>query len=87
MLTLANRSFNSRLILGTARYSDQETLLEAIKLSEAEIVTVSIRRLSEKGPSFSRLLEKEGLMLLPNTAGCNTAREAVLTAQMAQEAL
>ncbi|HET7322630.1 MAG TPA: thiazole synthase [Longimicrobiaceae bacterium] len=87
--TLGGRTFSSRLILGTARYPDPQAMLDAVAASGAEIVTLSIRRLNladSSGESLLDLLPKH-LTLLPNTAGCMTARDAVLTAQLAREAL
>jgi thiazole synthase len=88
--TLAGRTFNSRLLLGTSRYPDPRTLLDAIDASGTEVVTVSIRRLDladTSGESLLDLLGERPLTLLPNTAGCHTARDAVLTARLAREAL
>lgn len=88
--TLAGRSFGSRLLLGTSRYPDPQTLLEAIDASGTEIVTVSIRRINlhdTSGEGMLDLLPRERVTILPNTAGCLTARDAVLTAQLAREAL
>ena len=87
--TLAGRTFTSRLLLGTSRYPDPQTMLDAIEASGAEIVTVSIRRIALHNPSGEGVLDllPDDLTLLPNTAGCQTARDAVLTAQLAREAL
>lgn len=88
--TLAGRTFTSRLLLGTSRYPDPQTLLDAIDASGAEIVTVSIRRIelhSATGEGLLDLLDRERLTVLPNTAGCMTAKDAVLTARLAREAL
>jgi thiazole synthase len=88
--TLGGREFGSRLLLGTARYPDPQTMLDAIAASGAEIVTVSIRRLNladHSGEGVLDLLAGRRLTLLPNTAGCHTAKDAVLTAQLAREAL
>ncbi|MBB4636471.1 thiazole synthase [Longimicrobium terrae] len=87
---LAGRAFTSRLLLGTSRYPDAATLLEAIDASGAEIVTVSIRRMRLQGGTGESILElipRDRLALLPNTAGCMTAKDAVLTAHLAREAL
>lgn len=86
-LRIADRSFNSRLLIGTAGYPNQQVMLDAIEASGAEIVTVSIRRVSLEGYAESMLDLLEGKHILPNTAGCETARDAVLTAQLAREAL
>lgn len=88
--TLAGRTFTSRLLLGTSRYPDPQTLLNAIEASGTQIVTVSIRRISlhdASGEGLLDLLPRDRVALLPNTAGCETARDAVLTAQLAREAL
>jgi thiazole synthase len=88
--TLAGRSFASRLLLGTSRYPDPQTLLDALDASGAEIVTVSIRRVAlhgSGGEGILDLLPLDRVTLLPNTAGCQTAKDAVLTAQLAREAL
>jgi thiazole synthase len=87
---LADRTFKSRLILGSARYPNPGTMLEALNASGTEMVTVAIRRVNlNDGSSESvlNLLRKENYFILPNTAGCFTAKEAVLTAQLAREAL
>ncbi|MBA2573075.1 MAG: thiazole synthase [Gemmatimonadetes bacterium] len=86
--TLAGRTFSSRLLLGTSRYPDPQTMLDAIQASGTEIVTVSIRRISLHNTSGEGLLDilPPELTILPNTAGCQTARDALLTAQLAREA-
>ena len=87
-LTIAGRSFGSRLFLGTAGYPNQQIMLDALQASGAEIVTVSIRRISLKGYAESLVdLIGDRYHLLPNTAGCETVKDAVLTAQLAREAL
>ncbi len=90
-LTIANKTFNSRLIVGTSRYPDPHTMLEALNESGAEMVTVSVRRLnlnaSNGQESILGMLDRNKYSILPNTAGCYTAKEAVLTAQLAREAL
>jgi len=88
MLTLYGQSFASRLLLGTAQYPSPESLKQAVKASGAEIVTVSLRRESARaltGQGFWALIEELGCRVLPNTAGCRTAKEAIATAQMARE--
>ena len=87
-LEIAGRSFQSRLIMGTSRYPNQQVLLDALEASGTEMVTVSIRRVSVAG-SGETLYDLLGgrYHLLPNTAGCYTARDAVLTAQLSREAL
>src|ERR1700739_1997004 len=86
--TIADTSFASRLIVGTARYPNQQVMLDCLEASGAELVTVSIRRISLEGYAES-LVDLLGgrCRLLPNTAGCATVRDAVLTAELAREAL
>jgi len=90
-LIIAGKAFNSRLIVGTSRYPDPQTLLESLEASGTELVTVSIRRLNLSSgnghESVLNLIDREKYSILPNTAGCFTARDAVLTAQLAREAL
>src|SRR5258708_7780906 len=87
-LLLAGESFASRLLIGTAGYPNQQQMLDAIEASGAEIVTVSIRRISLEAYAES-LIDALGdrYRLLPNTAGCATVKDAVLTAELAREAL
>ena len=88
MLTLYGQSFASRLILGTAQYPSPASLKQAVAASGAEIVTVSLRRESSRartGQGFWSLIEAMGVRVLPNTAGCRTAKEAIATAKMARE--
>jgi thiazole synthase len=87
-LVIAGTSFSSRLIVGTARYPNQQILLDALEASGAELVTASIRRISLEGYSGSLIdLLGDRYRILPNTAGCVTARDAILTAELAREAL
>ena len=87
-LTIAGRTFRSRLFIGTARYPNRQIMLEAIEASGAEVVTVAIRRVrpDAEGENLYDLL-KDRYFILPNTAGCYTAREAIVTAHLAREAL
>ena len=80
----------SRLLLGTALYPSPKIMADAVKASGASIVTVSLRREQARGQTGTRFLElirDLGVHVLPNTAGCRTAREAITTAQMARELL
>lgn len=89
-LEIAGRQFSSRLILGSARYPNPGTMLEALEASGTEMVTVAIRRVNlqdQSGEAVLPLLRNAGYFILPNTAGCFTAKEAVLTAELAREAL
>jgi thiazole synthase len=87
-LIIAGRKLGSRLVLGTSRYPNQQVLLDALAASGTEMVTVSIRRISvaREGESLLELLGPR-YHLLPNTAGCYTAKDAVVTAKLAREAL
>lgn len=87
-LTIAGRAFGSRLFLGTAGYPNQQVMLDALEASGSELATVAIRRISLDGYAESLVDVLAGrVALLPNTAGCLTAKEAVLTAQLSREAL
>lgn len=87
-LALYGARFTSRLLLGTARYPSPQIMAEAVAVSGAEIVTVSLRREAARGRAgarFTDLISKLGCRVLPNTAGCRSARDAITTAQMARE--
>ena len=86
--TIAGKTFSSRFLSGTSRYPNQQVMMDAIEASGAEIVTVAVRRVSQDsgGEGLYDLLGNR-FHLLPNTAGCFTARDAVLTAELAREAL
>ncbi|NVO17909.1 MAG: thiazole synthase [Rhodoplanes sp.] len=87
-LVIAGRTFSSRLFLGTAGYPNRQVMLDALAASGAEMVTAAIRRISLAGEEESLVdLIGDKAHLLPNTAGCQTARDAVLTAELAREAL
>ncbi len=89
--TVGGAEVGSRVLLGTSRYPSLQSLLDSVDASGAEVVTVSVRRVdldaSADGQTLLGALRRRGLRLLPNTAGCYTAREAVFTAQLAREAL
>jgi thiazole synthase len=87
-LIIAGERLASRLIIGSSGYPNQQVLLDAIKASGAELITASIRRINLQGYPESLVdLVGDRWRLLPNTAGCTTARDAVLTAELAREAL
>ena len=87
-LIIAGREFRSRLFLGTAGYPNQKIMLDAVAASGTEMVTASIRRISLAGEEESLTDVLAGRAhFLPNTAGCQTAKDAVLTAELAREAL
>jgi thiazole synthase len=87
-LVLGGKEFHSRLIVGTGKYQSFEMMREAIEASGAEIVTVAVRRVSLPGQGESLLdfIDPKRYTLLPNTAGCYTADEAVRTCYLAREA-
>lgn len=85
---LYGQFFNSRLLLGTARYPSPQHILNSVAESGAEIITVSLRReTANNGDSsgFRKLLSQMNVKILPNTAGCHTVKEAINTAMMARE--
>jgi thiazole synthase len=86
---LAGRELESRLILGSALYPSRKAMLDALEASGTELVTVAIRRvgLETGAENLYDVLRERGYGLLPNTAGCYGARDAVLTATLAREAL
>lgn len=89
-LILAGKEYTSRLILGTSRYPNPKVMVDALQESGTQLVTVSIRRLNMADQSAGSILDyidRERYDLLPNTAGCYTAKDALLTAQLAREAL
>src|SRR3989442_14257846 len=85
---VAGRAFNSRLIIGIGKYRSYEEMKAAHRASGAEMVTVAVRRvpLDHSSESFLDHLDP-ALQILPNTAGCYTAEEAIRTARLAREAL
>ncbi|MEM8839957.1 MAG: thiazole synthase [Pseudomonadota bacterium] len=88
MLTLYGETLESRLMLGTSLYPSPAIMSEAIRESGAEIVTVSLRResgLDRAGQDFWQLIRALDVRVLPNTAGCHSAKEAITTAMMARE--
>jgi thiazole synthase len=86
-LEIAGRRWSSRLILGTGGFRSLDVMERAVAESGAEIVTVALRRVEASAPgSLVEILDRAGLFLLPNTAGCYTAHDAVMTARMAREA-
>ncbi|MBI4530040.1 MAG: thiazole synthase [Candidatus Latescibacteria bacterium] len=89
-LVLGGKSFRSRLIVGTGKYKDFQQMAEAIEASGSEIVTVAIRRINlddRSGQSLLDYIDRKKCTLLPNTAGCYTAKDAILTCELAREAL
>src|SRR5215467_15916341 len=85
---IAGTTLSSRLFIGTAGYSNQQVMLDSLEASGAELVTMSIRRISLDSYSGSLVdVLSPRCRLLPNTSGCVTARDAILTAELAREAL
>lgn len=88
MLHVYDTEISSRLLLGTAGYPSPAVLSDAVRASQTQIVTVSLRRETaggRAGGAFFDLIRELGTKILPNTAGCHTTKEAVLTAKMARE--
>jgi thiazole synthase len=91
LLRIADRTLSSRLILGTGGFANHELLAQACRAAETDLCTVALRRLgggrgSHSAGSILDVLDEAGVAVLPNTAGCYTARDAVTTAQLAREA-
>jgi thiazole synthase len=91
ILTIAGRKYRSRLLVGSGKYRDLDQTREATEAAGAEIVTVAIRRVNigqdRSSPSLLDVLPRERYTILPNTAGCYNAADAVYTLQMARELL
>lgn len=89
-LSFGGHTVRSRLLVGTSGYPNPQVMLQALEASGTDMVTVSVRRVNVHDTSEEGILElirSHGYQILPNTAGCFTAREAVLVAQLAREAL
>ena len=87
-IVIANKNFNSRLIVGTGKYKNMPECAKAIKLSGAEIVTVAVRRVNitdKKKPLLMDYVDPKKITYLPNTAGCFTSQEALRTLRLARE--
>ena len=87
-LVIAGKEFHSRLMVGTGRHRSIEEMVSSIEASGAQIVTVAIRRLDLDNPNEKSILDHfdwDKYTILPNTAGCKTAEEAVFTAHLARE--
>ena len=88
IFTIANKNFNSRLLVGTGKYKDFEETAKAVKSSGANIVTVAVRRiniLNKDQPLLTDYLDPKSITYLPNTAGCFTSEEALRTLRLARE--
>ncbi len=90
-LIIADKAYNSRLLVGTGKYKDLDETRDAIEASGAEIVTVAIRRTNigqnPDEPNLLDVISPDKYTILPNTAGCYTAKDAVRTCQLARELL
>jgi len=87
-LTIYGKTFDTRMMIGTALYPSPQIMLESIRASEAQIITLSLRRQSPEskgGEEFWQQVKSLNKTLLPNTAGCHTVKEAVNLAKMSRE--
>ncbi|MBI5683301.1 MAG: thiazole synthase [Deltaproteobacteria bacterium] len=89
VLKIGKYKFKSRLMVGTGKYPSNEIMVKALEASGAEVVTVAVRRvnLDRKGESLLNYIDTKKYTILPNTAGCYTADDAVRTARLGREAL
>ncbi len=88
-LTIADRTFTSRLFVGTGKYSSHQVMAECHAASGAEVVTVAVRRVDlndRSGTSLMDFIDTKRLFILPNTAACYTAQDAIRTARLGREA-
>ena len=90
MLTIADQTFTSRLLLGTGKFNDRTTMVDAVKASGTELVTMAMKRVDldqQDDDILEPLKQACNVRLLPNTSGARTAEEAVFAAKLAREAL
>ncbi len=89
ILKIGDKEFSSRLMVGTGKYASNEEMVAALEASGAEVVTVAVRRVDIKNPSenFLSHIDTDKYTILPNTAGCYTADDAIRTTMLAREAL
>ena len=90
MLKIADKTFNSRLFTGTGKFSDRQTMADAIAASESELVTMALKRVDlnqQDDDILEPLLQQPHINLLPNTSGARDAKEAIYAAHLAREAL
>lgn len=88
VLKLSGHEFHSRLLMGTGKYADIDTMVRAVKASGTQLVTVALRRFNADIPGddlLAPLLETEGITIMPNTSGARDAREAIQAAHIARE--
>lgn len=87
-LKIGGREFNSRLFVGTGKFASPQKMLDAIKASDSEMITVALKRVNMMNEATDEMLthiNREHVQLLPNTSGVRTAAEAILAAQMSRE--
>ncbi|PAF43272.1 thiazole synthase [Helicobacter sp. 11S02629-2] len=90
MLKIADKKFNSRLIVGSGKYKDFDTTLQATLASEAEMITVAVRRiniLNTNEPNLMEFFRGTNITFLPNSAGCTTAKEAINLFRLVREGI
>ena len=89
MLQIADKTFSSRLFTGTGKFASPALMLEAIRASGSQLVTMAMKRIDLRGGDDGILLplQQLGVQLLPNTSGAKTAEEAIFAARLAREAL
>ncbi len=91
LLSISNKKYSSRLLIGTGKYKDFKETQEAIESSGSQIVTVAIRRVNvgqkKKEESILEVIDSKKITILPNTAGCYSAEDAIRTCQLARELL
>ncbi|MGR5129599.1 thiazole synthase [Photobacterium swingsii] len=89
MLTIADKTFSSRLFTGTGKYANSQTMAESIIATESELVTMALKRvdIDDRDDDILAPLIKAGVNLLPNTSGAKNAKEAIFAAKLAREAL
>jgi thiazole synthase len=87
-LTIAGREFDSRLLIGTGKFPSNGSMRDALRASGAEVVTVALRRIDPTSleTDILKYIDRNRYLLLPNTSGARTAREAVMLARLAREA-
>ncbi|WP_061014392.1 thiazole synthase [Photobacterium leiognathi] len=89
MLTIADKTFTSRLFTGTGKYANRDVMAESILATGSELVTMALKRvnIAERDDDILAPLIQAGVNLLPNTSGAKNAKEAIFAAQLAREAL
>lgn len=88
ILRIGGRDFSSRLFVGTGKFSSPETMLEAVKASGSQMITVAMKRVNMMNEATDEMMthiNREHVQLLPNTSGVRNAKEAVLAAKMSRE--